>query len=899
MGSSVLRLGCLWLLAASLLCVADCQEDGLKGARKVLHVGDELGCPCAHEGHFAGDCPCHLDTTWLDNDECPSCPVYACGECDPLKCDECKRCCDGAVPSDDRKTCSCPSCDITGCLECDAEDCSKCLVCQHGFKLGVDRKCECNTCHVPYCETCEPDNCYKCKTCNPFLALASDGRACECPECPINGCKVCNPEKCDECIDCINGDVISYGGCKVDEVCHLPNCVVCPDGTTCEKCAYGYEPIDYGAKCKCAECAVDNCAECSPENCDECLKCKDGFDLTFPPTGYEPGEVPALPTCEVHDCEANVPHCAICDEYDPTVCKMCKVGFKWCDKDKVCKCEHCAVPGCQTCDNDDCGVCKVCADGYVLADDGVTCVCATCDVPYCDTCSVYDCSVCGTVCIDGYAPGPSGECECASCQVPHCERCDPSDCTKCEKCTHGYGPSGGTDCPCEMCDVTNCKTCDPEDCEKCAVCNDGYILNDPGYGEPTCDCDPAACTVDNCDTCGPADCQVCSICVEGLTLDSYGNCECECGIPGCQKCCTSDCGTCSVCEPGLVLSDDKKSCVCPECKVDDCEACSPSDCSVCGICAHGKVVDAYGCACPPCGIDKCVTCDPYECGTCKECEVNHVVSYDGKSCDCACDHIAGCTACDENCKCVQCDKGLILSKCGYCLEEERSCDWVPIESDGKSCDKVCAEHSAEHPLAVSSGFQGKYGNAYPCFADLDDAGYRPGNNWDKTHPELCVVEYGTTGYDSSQVHTANSTSFYCICQTVDGPLDSGWIRRQHKKELGAEEHCELGDECAGNGNCRDICHLIEKEPVAWAGPGEGYGGDSTIEYTVCKTAMRAGYNIENEPYKGYCMNYDKGYNKEYECLCANPCTTKAKEEDPDCGYGDGGYGASEVHMAVV
>jgi len=427
------------------------------------------------------------------------------------------------------------------------------------------------------------------------------------------------------------------------------------------------------------------------------------------------------------------------------------------------------------------------------------------------------------------------------------------------------------------------------------------VLTDPGYGaEPVCVCDPDQCKIENCKTCDPDDCNVCGECEEGLTQDAYGKCVCgECTIEGCQECCTSDCGnTCNVCTPPLVLSDDKKSCSCPDCKIEGCAKCSPYNCKKCEECEYGKVPDAYGnCVCPPCDIDKCRTCDPYECGTCNECEVSHIASYDGKSCDCVCNHIAGCTACDENCKCVQCEKGLVLSKCGYCLEEERSCDWVPIESDGKSCDKVCAEHSSKHPLAVSSGLQGKYGNAHPCFADLDDEGYRPGTNWDKTHPELCLVEYGTTGHQPSQCHTKNSTSFYCICQTVDGPLDDGWIRRQHKELGDANGHCGLGDECPSS--CRDICYLDEKEPVAWAGSSEGsYGSGSTIEYTVCKVAMRAGYNIDNEPYQGYCMTFDKGYNEEYDCLCADPCTTKAKYEDPDCGDGYGGYHASEVYMAV-
>jgi len=843
MASSAVRLSCLWFLVLCAFCVAsatedavqsgDSSEDVAKMTRKLLHDG--LGCACAHQWP-PGDCPCHPDTTWLKNGECPSCPVYACGDCDPLKCNECKRCCDGTVLSDDRKTCSCPSCDITGCLECDAADCSKCLVCQHGFKLGVDRKCECATCHVPYCETCEADNCYKCKTCFPFLALGSGGKACECPECPINGCKVCNPEKCDECNECVEGELPD---CKPGPpVCKIPHCAVCAYDGTCKECKYGYELTNYNQECKCAECTAPNCLECDPMNCDNCWVCNPGYTLKPSYVLEEPS------TCVCHNCTAA--HCAVCDVNDCSKCYECDVRYKK-DKNGVCTTEVCEVPGCVKCDPDSPNICVKCPDTHTLTDDG-QCVCASCDAPNCDTCSEYDCTSC-EVCSPGYKLDEySGVCVCKECDIPHCTKCSPKDCSICEACEKYYGPSGYDHCPAESCQVERCIECDPTDCHVCKKCEDPHVPSDDGS---ECVWPPDDCTIPHCVKCSDYDNTVCVECESDLYPDpsQYGRvCECQhCEyIQGCEKCDPEDCSNCLVCKEGLVLSDDKKSCECASCDVKGCKECSPLACHVCTTCANGAEPVDGQCPCAPCHIDNCAAYSKDVCGTCAVCKTGFYFGDDDhKTCECSEKGLVGCiypAGVENQCLCSECIPELTRSNCGYCIVDCSipGCGWDFLQAvDGKSCDQVCAQSSV-FTQAVSADKGHKH---FSCFNDLGEKdGLRAGTY----EGGLCTVEYD---YKSGSVAPVAMEDFSCVCKRDGFEVD--WY-----------------DSYSEGQPCSDVCAAHGLNPVALPGWGDRKPGSPTahLPISVCRVGDWSGFNVEVGSYKGKCAT-PKCEAAQYQCLC--------------------------------
>jgi len=875
-----------------LLCAAGAKEEGLQAtdaaedvltARKILHEGEELGCHC--EGHEAHECPCHPDITWLKNGECPSCPVYGCGDCDPLKCDECKRCCEGNVLSDDRLTCSCPTCDIPKCLECDAMNCDLCLVCAQGYELDEERKCKCSTCHVPDCQTCSVENCYVCETCEPFLTMSYDQKTCECPECAIAGCKKCSTKNCKDCEVCAGNAELSYDKKSCTDTCTpekcaaaVAHCTKC-DATckTCLECAYGYEVImrGYETFCKCAECEVDYCEECDPENCDECLKCKEGYSLSLYKGGYKKG--PAECVCDPCD----VKHCATCDPADCSKCAECYPGFIKHD-DGSCKCEKCKVPGCTTCDPDDCTKCKECAKTHVLQDDG-TCACATCDVPYCATCDVTDCSVC-TCCMDGYTQeGYGGECVCATCDIPHCKKCSNDDCTICEVCEPYYGPSGTNDCPCESCEVDNCQVCDPEDCDTCKTCNEGLVPSDDAT---TCEC--AECKIENCKTCDPNDCNMCLECEEGLVATHYGaKCECDgCDVVGCDKCDAEDCTKCDTCKPGLTPNDDATECVCSDCPVPCCEECDINYCDTkCKVCKDPKIPNAEGaCECPDPEIPYCSSYNKDECGLCDECQFFYELSADKKSCSCDCDRIIGCKECDDTCSCTECDAELTKSDCGYCLigQPYPGCDYnLLLSLHGADCGKVCG-YSSRFSVAVQVGtYNGK--PRYPCYVDLGKEGaLRPGTlNW--TGSDECMVEYNSHGKPGASGHTrfipkkSQSTSFLCVCETEDLPM--AWYPREWNEDYEVEQP---------DGNCTAVCENKGMYSVSLPGFHNGKrlpGEPKYIPYSVCraqgKKEYEGGYNVHENglsQWSGWCLTPEDAYD-EYDCLCASECV------HPDCSRG--------------
>ncbi|CAD7704887.1 unnamed protein product [Ostreobium quekettii] len=672
MGPKVARVACAWLLAASLLCTVDARDGGFQGPdgqdeatqlnRKLLSQnGGELGCPCSHEGHVAGECPCHLDTTWLENDECPSCPVYACGECDPLKCDECKRCCDGTVLSDDRKTCSCPSCDITGCLECDAEDCSKCLVCSQGYGLTADRKCDWKVCKVDNCQRCDLLSRYKCVICDPPLVLASDGKSCECPECAIYGCAKCDPKKCDECLECAGNLEPSYdkSSCPKDGCeCKIPHCFECEeDCETCRICEIDYELVEYNTKCKARVCEVKNCAECCPYGTNKCRKCQPPYILENYPevpmsgVSMSPTDGPRDPCsgflaadeCVCDPAVCSVPHCAVCDLQNCThVCGICDVGYKK-RPDGSCEVETCYAPGCKDCCEDDYYQCSACLDGYSMAEADYgqcgQCTCDPCNAPYCKTCSPDNCGLCDE-CEEPYVPDDEGNCICDTsyAPIPHCSAYDRTDCSQCEICDKDY-EWDGTQCVCARSEVEHCKDYLAENCKVCKVCYEPYVINEDGT---ECVCGPS---VDHCVTYNEEDC-TCNTCEYPLQPAGYplgSVCGCgDCGY-GCDACEPPDC-KCTACKSPLVFNPTTSTCECDGCDVKGCEKCDPEDCAhKCKECEPPKELDELGnCRCPDCKIDNCAKCSDTECGTCEACSVFYKLNNSKTECNCAVEFITGC-----------------------------------------------------------------------------------------------------------------------------------------------------------------------------------------------------------------------------------------------------------------
>jgi len=916
------RVACLVLFAVGLVCTvsgqdedilaADGQEATARLTRKLLSSHwEDLGCHCSHEAHMAGDCPCHPDTTWLKNGECPSCPVYACGDCDPLKCDECKRCCDGTVLSDDRKTCSCPSCEITGCLECDATDCSKCLVCAQGYRLTADRKCDWRVCPVPYCEKCDVLNRYQCEVCYPPLELTNDRKSCGCPECAIAGCVKCDPEKCDECLECEGNLVPSYDkkSCPGDScICEIPNCFECEeDCDTCRLCNIGYELVDYNTKCKTTVCNVDYCAECCIYNSDRCMKCLppyvlknypeggvDGLGYPLDPcTGFKPAD-----ECVCDPAKCTVPYCAVCGGDNCTSCEECDVGYKK-QPDGSCGVETCYAPGCKECCKDDPHQCSDCLHGYSIAgaDYGQCgqCVCDPCNAPYCKTCSPDNCKECNE-CKDGYVPDYNGECICDTSYstVAHCHTYNRTDCGKCQICDKDY-MWNGTHCVCDRPEVEHCATYSAEDCKVCIVCEKGLV---PSKDGTKCVCDPANCNVDYCKTCDPDTCSgyspTCLVCEKGLVASSDGlTCECPyCAVDGCKKCAPPDCQTCvpDECKPPAVLGYDQK-CSCPYCNIDDCDECDPEDCDkLCKTCKPPKVSDgAGGCVCPKVNIPNCEVYNSETC-LCDECKVRFDLADGGKSCKCNCDANVGCAHCaPDTCLCDECEDDLIKS-CGYCFGGQTvpGCAWGLIESrNGESCDKICSYSSRFTVPVISTCSTDAYADtmykppSYVCTVDLKGKeALRPGENLPSNDTGYCYAEFhtGPEPIEGQEAKRKGSAAFNCLCQTPDKPLQ--WVPKYETH--GEDNRLHFGE------GCNKICAKKNLKPLSVQG-NHIYGDCHTMSpFYICRVqGQGSGYNIDQlsppqaRVWNGFCMT-PRMASEDYDCLCGGEC------HYPDCGV-DTGY----------
>lgn len=572
------------------------------------------------------------------------------------------------------------------------------------------------TCHGH--GTCvESDGSYTC-SCDEGFTVESGCSVCssryhkEGDKCVSNGGNFC-PIGClcpmGYCSGCQAGYYLSGQTCSL---CKESGCAVCQGsggGAVCDICLPGFESENKGSKLICKPRCINGCG--AGETCvrmqdgssscvaSGCVRNLHGVDT---PCSYNG-------VCEEGTCKCNA---GLADDGQ---CSTCNAGLLWdeynyrCVADTQLACPSCG-PG-QKCANfKGYLMCypEKCITGFGAATsmcNGAG-VCSSLGVCICDDKNKDPESGC-TTCKKGYH-SYGGNCQRGNCTlggayIKYCSKCADDDNTKCAACLHGMAPSlsrtscvicpdrtrvssDGTRCECVGMDealndentcalndcsfLGGCNLCSSSNSMKCGSCKPGYIL----LADGTCEECPSG-------RVASADGLRC-VCPEGKEPagddpDSCIDARCRripVRVPGCVACAASDSTLCAVCHQGYVLSDNKKSCNCPEgmeldtegfcvqplCKTDDtkiehCKMCLGADSSLCGDCDNKYLPswDRKTCGCamgmetaedgscivPYCKSSQhkvayCVSClssDPYKC---KACEAGHVPSADGTKCVC-------------------------------------------------------------------------------------------------------------------------------------------------------------------------------------------------------------------------------------------------------------------------
>ena len=562
------------------------------------------------------------DKNVIINNECKSCKVNNCDNCDSSDDYTCSICKSGFVLYNNQCLEDCPykmfkvgqlcyDCGVK-CLECSSY--KSCNLCE-GLNVIYDGNCV-EACPVGYsanknavCVKCSVENCTSCDGDRPNI----------CKECPSNS--ILHDNKCIS--ECPTGYVHSNNSCiKCSEKCNSCNI------TECEQCSEGFYLKNGICVNSCGESfykddinrTCNNCSSAHCKTCDKinCSLCEDNFILfdgkcvTFCPDGYYKEALintcmPCKSGCKVCTSQFNcseckdeslilfntncIPNCPdsmtkinnTCEPCTDTNCFKCELGHpdrcEACNKnylyEKICI-EDCpegtfmniAKKECTACDN----TCKSCRN-----------------INSCDSCfpgfSLFE-NKCISECPDKYVKYES---TCIPCGKELCDTCTvrPSgiECLQCEKPSLLYNNECVSGCPkgtyqsenkCLKCEF-GCDSClDENTCLKCKA-NFFFYKGNCLQGCPSGTW--GNCDSHECDNCSSA----CSTCYGGSSSDCYecskdfikqdetcvSNNQCHLGYFAnsytCDKCLVPFCSECTTashcikCENHFYLKDGRCS----------------------------------------------------------------------------------------------------------------------------------------------------------------------------------------------------------------------------------------------------------------------------------------------------------------------------------------------------